>query len=444
MTIPATSRYSRVTLVGARRRIDLVVPSTEPVGSLLPDLLRLVGDEPVSPPRPRRLVGADGEVLAPDATLAEAEVQDGAVLRVVVEHDVPPAPVVHDVIEEVSEDTDVRAWRWGPVARRWTATAAVVAGCLLLAWMLARAAPSEALAADALTVAALALLGCGILAGRVREPAGTALTLGGAAVALVASWTATGVAGWPPYARPVAAAAVLAAVTVLLGLASPLGRVGVVGGGLALGLAAAWGVGVAVALAAERLAAIMAVASIMLLGLLPRVALTASGLTALDDRRTAGEEVGRRDAVAAIATAHRGLSVATVATAASSALAGMLLAGAPSRWTVGLALALVVVLASRARVYPLVAEVVALLAAAGAVLASLLALWLDRAGLAGPLAAVLVLVAVALVVLGVEFPEHVRARFRRHGDRLEAVAVLAAVPLAIGVFGTYGQLLETF
>jgi type VII secretion integral membrane protein EccD len=444
MTVPATSRYSRVTLVGARRRIDLVVPSTEPVGTLLPDLLRLVGDEPVSPPRARQLVGADGEVLAPDVTLAEAEVQDGAVLRLVVQHDVPPAPVVHDVIEEVSDDTDVRAWRWGPVARRWTATAAVVAACLLLAWMLARAARSGPLAADALTAAALGLLGCGIVAGRVREPAGTALTLGGGAVALAASWTATGVVGWPPYARLVAAAAVLAAVTVLLGLASPLGRVGVVGGGLALVLAAAWGAGVAGALAPERQAAIMAVASIVLLGLLPRVALTASGLTALDDRGTAGEEVGRQDAVAAIAAAHRGLSIATVATAASAALAGLLLAGAPSRWTVALAIALVVVLASRARVFPLVAEVAALLAAAGAVLAGLLALWLDRAGIAGPLAAVLGLVTVALVVLGVEFPEHVRARFRRHGDRLEAVAVVAAVPLAIGVFGTYGQLLETF
>jgi hypothetical protein len=233
-------------------------------------------------------------------------------------------------------------------------------------------------------------------------------------------------------------------VTVLLGLTSPLGRVGVVGGGLGLVLAAAWGAGVAGALAPERQAAIMAVASIVLLGLLPRVALTASGLTALDDRGTAGEEVGRQDAVAAIAAAHRGLSIATVASAASAALAGLLLAGAPSRWTVALAIALVVVLASRARVFPLVAEVAALLAAASAVLAGLLALWLDRAGIAGPLAAVLGLVTVALVVLGVEFPEHVRARFRRHGDRLEAVAVVAAVPLAIGVFGTYGQLLETF
>ncbi|HEV3505381.1 MAG TPA: type VII secretion integral membrane protein EccD, partial [Actinomycetes bacterium] len=194
----------------------------------------------------------------------------------------------------------------------------------------------------------------------------------------------------------------------------------------------------------ERLAATMAVASIVLLGLLPRVALTASGLTALDDRRAAAGEVARQDAVAAMAAAHRSLSVATVATAASSALAGVLLAAAPSRWTVTLALALVVVLASRARVYPLVAEVAALFAAAGAVVAALLALWLDRAGAATPVAALLALLAAALVVLAVEFPEHVRARFRRLADRLEAVAVLAAIPLAIGVFGTYAQLLDTF
>jgi type VII secretion integral membrane protein EccD len=445
MAVPTvSSRYSRVTLVGSRRRIDLVLPSTEAVGSLLPDLLAMLGDEAASPPRGRQLVGADGEVLAPEATLAEAGIPDGAVLRVVAQHDVPPAPVVHDVIEEVSDDTDTRAGRWGPVARRWTATAGVVAGCLLLAWMLGRAAPSRALAADLRTLAALALLGCGVVAGRVREPVGTALVLGGGAVALTASAAATEFVGWPAHARLVAAAAVAAGVTVLLGLTSPLGRVGVVGGGLALVLAAAWGAGVTAGLPPERLAAVMGVASVVLLGLLPRVALTASGLTALDDRRAAGEDVGRRDAVAAIAAAHRGLSIATVATAASTALAGALLTGAPSRWTVPLALTLVVVLASRARVYPLVAEVAALLAAAGAVLAALLALWLDRSGLAGPLAAVLALVAVGLVVLGVEFPEHVRARIRRHGDRLEAVAVLAAVPLAIGVFGTYGQLLSTF
>jgi type VII secretion integral membrane protein EccD len=444
MTAPSASRYSRVTLVGHSRRIDLVLPSTEPVGSLLPDLLVMLGDEAQAPPRSRQLVGAHGDVLAPELTLAEAQVEDGAVLRLVAQHDAPPAPVVHDVIEEVSDDTDARAWRWGPRARRWTVTAAVVAGCLMVAWLLPRAAWPGVGAPEALIVAALALLACGVVAGRASEPAGTALVLGGGAVGLVASWTATGVAGWPGYARPLAAAAVAAAVTVLLGLTSPLGRVGLVGGGLGLALAAAWGAGTAAGLAPDRLGAVMAVVAVVLLGLLPKVALTASGLTALDDRRTGGAEVARRDAVAAIAAAHRGLSIATVATAASAALAGILLLGAPTRWTVLLALAATVVLASRARVYPLVAEVVGLLTAAAGVLAGLLALWLHRAGAAGPLAAVLALLAVAVALLGVELPEHVQARLRRLGDRLEAVAVLAAVPLAIGAFGTYGQLLRTF
>ena len=126
------------------------------------------------------------------------------------------------------------------------------------------------------------------------------------------------------------------------------------------------------------------------------------------------------------------------------ALAGHLLLTAPTRWTVLLAVASAVVLAGRARIYPLVAEVVVLLAAAAWIVVGLLAAWQGRAGIAGPLAIMLVLLVVALVVLAVEPAEHVRARLRRLGDRLEAVAVIAAIPLAIGVFGIYGRLLDSF
>jgi type VII secretion integral membrane protein EccD len=446
MTVPA-SRYSRVTLVGTHRRVDLVLPATEPIGSLMPDLLVLLGDEVQAPPRARQLLGADGDVLPPDATLADAEIQDGAVLRLVAQHDAPPAPMVHDVIEEVSDDSDARAGRWGPVARRWTATAAVVVGLLAVAGMLLGGAWPDVLVVEALAALTVAACGAGFLAGRASEHAGAALTLAGGAVGLVASWTATGEAGWPASSRLVASVAVLAAVTVMLGATSSLGRAGLVGGGSALLLASGWGSGVAAGLAPDRLAAVLAVACVVLLGLLPRVALTASGLSALDDRRTGGAEVARRDAVAAVATAHRGLEIATVATAAAAVLAGFLLLEAPTVWSVLLVVALGVVLASRARVYPLVAEVVALLAGAAALLLRLLGVWLEQwqpGAPVGPLAVLLALVAVALVVLGVEPPEHVRARLRRLADRLEAVAVVAAVPLAIGVFGIYGRLLDTF
>jgi type VII secretion integral membrane protein EccD len=445
VTVPA-SRYSRVTLVGDHRRVDLVLPATEPIGSLMPDLLVLLGDEVQAPPRTRELLGADGDVLAPEATLAEAAVEDGAVLRLVARHDAPPAPVVH-VIEEVSDDSDARAGRWGPAARRWTVTAAVVVGLLAVAWMLVGGAFPGLLVAESLAVLAVAACAAGFLAGRASERAGAALTLAGGAVALVAAWTATGDDGWPVSSRLVAAAAVLAAVTVLLGLTSSLGRAGLVGGGLALLLAGGWGAGVWAGLAADRLAALLAVACVVLLGLLPRLALTASGLSALDDRRTGGAEVGRRDAVAAVAAAHRGLEIATVATAAAAVLAGYLLLQAPTVWSVPLTVSLGVVLASRARVYPLAAEVVALLAASAALLLRLLAAWLEQrqpGAPGGTLAVLLALVAAALVALAVEPPEHVRARLRRLADRLEAVAVVAAIPLAIGVFGIYGQLLDTF
>src|SRR4029453_6666440 len=76
MALP-TSRYSRVTLVGARRRVDLLLPSGEPVGLLMPDLLELAGESAAAPPRIRQLVRANGDVLAEDASLAQAGVEDG-------------------------------------------------------------------------------------------------------------------------------------------------------------------------------------------------------------------------------------------------------------------------------------------------------------------------------------------------------------------------------
>jgi hypothetical protein len=39
---------------------------------------------------------------------------------------------------------------------------------------------------------------------------------------------------------------------------------------------------------------------------------------------------------------------------------------------------------------------------------------------------------------------HVRARARQLADRLEGLVVVAAVPVAVGVFGVYERLLDTF
>ncbi|MET7611857.1 EsaB/YukD family protein, partial [Streptomyces seoulensis] len=105
---------SRVTLVGERRRVDLVLPSREPVGRLLPEVMRLLDDRVGTRPQTRHLVAGDGSVLEPDATLESAAVADGAVLRLVRVEDAPSAPVVHDVTDEAADDLDARAWRWTP------------------------------------------------------------------------------------------------------------------------------------------------------------------------------------------------------------------------------------------------------------------------------------------------------------------------------------------
>ncbi|MCG7527087.1 EsaB/YukD family protein, partial [Streptomyces sp. OfavH-34-F] len=143
-----TSRaeMSRVTLVGERRRADLVLPSDTPVGQLLPDILRLLDDRAASRPLTRQLLTADGSALPHDSTLASAGVGDGAVLRLVRIHAAPPAPVVHDVTDQVADSLDLQAWRWRPAARRVTAGVATVVFAVAAALLARREFPLGALA----------------------------------------------------------------------------------------------------------------------------------------------------------------------------------------------------------------------------------------------------------------------------------------------------------
>ncbi|HEY7486522.1 MAG TPA: type VII secretion integral membrane protein EccD [Streptosporangiaceae bacterium] len=438
--------FSRVTLVSERRRVDAVLPSDEPIGRLLPDVLLLVGDPVETPPRLRHLVTVHGDVLPGEGTLAGAGVPDGAVLTLVRAGNAPPPPVVHDVTEETADDADVRGWRWGPAARRWTSTVAV-AVLLLVAGLLLRAIfDSPAEVGLLIVVAAVLVLTGGALGRFVTEPVGTALTLGGGAVGVLAAQAAADAYDWASWVRWSVSAFVVAALLAFLGVTSPLGRGGIIGAAFAALLGAGWAVAAGLDLSAPRLAAVMSVAVIVALGLLPRLALSASGLAALDDRRSTGVAVARYDVETALSVTHRGLVIATVATAVSAALAGYLLARFPDHWTVPLALLVAAVLAARSRAFPLAAEVVALLIAAAVVLLALLGAWVSRS--AGPpwaaLAAVAAVAVVPLGVLSISPPEHVRVRLRRTVDRFEAAAVIAVVPVALGVFGTYGRLLHVF
>lgn len=450
----ARTALSRVTLVGESRRVDLVLPSQEPVGLLLPEVLRLLGDRVGERPELRHLVTADGSALAHDATLESSGVRDGAVLRLVRAEDAPSAPVVHDVTDEAAEDLDLRAWRWRPAARRVVAGLATV-GWALVAGQFARDAFADdaaaAVAGALLAVAGVAAL-TGALLGRAgrRGLAATLITTAGA-LGLLGSWTLADAQDWAGPARLAALAAAAVVASALLGRFTPLGRGGLIGAGAVavtvlcwLG-AAAFQSGAGTAVEQAEVGAVLAVVSVIALGLLPRLALMASGLTGLDDRRSGGASVSRYQVAAALTATHRGLALATVTLAVSAVVAAVFALRAPTTWTVLLAVVTTLVLALRARAFPLVAEVVVLLGAAAVLTVRLVLTWADRTGdTAGPLAVLAVAAVLPLVVLAVEPAEHVRVRLRRLGDTLESIGVIALLPLAIGVFGVYGRLLDTF
>ncbi|WP_406114653.1 EsaB/YukD family protein [Streptomyces sp. NBC_01014] len=446
----SVTALSRVTLVGVRRRVDLVLPSREPIGLLLPDIMKLLGDEAAGRPMLRHLVTSDGSALAHDNTLESADVADGAVLRLVRVEDAPSAPVVHDVTDEAADDLDVRAWRWQPAARRGVAGLAAV-GWSGVAGVLARGEFEPAVVGGVLAAVAVVSAVAGVLLGRAGQRGlATTLIVACGVLGALGAWTLSDAYGWSAGVRFAGVASALVVALLLLGRISPLGRGGLVGAAAVAGSAACWELalasqsGAGTAVGQARTGAALAVVSVVALGILPRLALTASGLSGLDDRRSGGASVSRYRVATALAATHRGLVLATVVMAASTTVAALLALRTPSVWTAPLVVAVAVVLALRARAFPLVGEVVALLLAAAVVTLRLTWVWLDRAGAVGPLVLLVVLALVPLAVLAVQPAEHVRVRLRRAGDLLESVGVIALFPLAIGVFGVYGRLLGTF
>ncbi|WP_373283293.1 type VII secretion integral membrane protein EccD [Streptomyces prunicolor] len=434
---------SRVTLVGEHRRVDLVLPSQEPIGRLLPEVMRLLGDRVGVRPQTRHLVAGDGSVLDLDATLESAGVADGAVLRLVRVEDAPSAPVVHDVTDEAADDLDVRAWRWRPAVRRVVAGGATVGWALVASFLARQEFAAQSVGAVLVVVAVLAAV-AGAVLGRagLRGLAGTLVVTGGV-LGVFGVWSLADAQGWSGAVRLAGVAGVAAVALLLLGWCSPLGRGGVFGAATLVVGGVCWELAL-VFQSAGRAGALLAVVSVVVLGLLPRFALMTSGLSGLDDRRSGGVSVSRYQVSTALAATHRGLALATVVTAVSAAVAGVLVLRTTTVWTALLAVAVALVLALRARAYPLVPEVVALLVAAAVVAVRLAWVWQERFGAAGPLAVLVVLAAVPLAVLAVQPPEHVRVRLRRFGDVLESVGVIALFPLVIGVFGVYGRLLGTF
>ncbi|WP_436777898.1 EsaB/YukD family protein [Yinghuangia sp. YIM S09857] len=436
-------RLSRVTVVGERRRIDLLLPSREPVGALLPDLIRML-EEPSAPtPELRRLVTGRGVVLAPDDSLASADVADGAVLRLVHRRETPAAPVVHDVTDEAADDLDRRQWRWNDGVRDWTAGTATIVLALVTAF-LARDWLGTEKVAGWLVGVAVGTAALGATAARWgNRPLGGVLVLLGGATGAVGAWSMTTDSD---RMRLAALGLTAVAVCLLAAVCTPIGRGGLVGGGVVAALVGGWELGLALTDHPHRAAVAVGTLSVVALGVLPRYALMAAGLTRLDDRRSGDFAVSRHQVDSALTATHRGLALATVAMSASVGVAGWIALTDVNRWTVATAVLLTVVVLCRSRAYPLAVEVAAMLAAGAVLAVRLVVLWADQPDepAVRPLAALCVLTLLPLAAFVVRPPDHVRVRLRRVLDAVESVGVIALIPVCFGAFGVYGRLLDTF
>lgn len=441
--------YTRLTVIGSERKAELALPNGEPVGALLPLVLELLDE------RPRggdvlTLTTLTGASLDADASLDEQGVRPGAMLRVTTIDDAPQAPEVIDITDAITEAGASRSDTWAEAHTRTTlAIAAGVAAAGAAMWALgAFTLPAQWILA---AVALLAAAGAGLARSgqRVAAVAVASAALGVAVPAAVGLAAEIGAASGGQWASGMLPTTVLVATMAgwfVLGIVWGIGferssarygaAVGLLASGLLFSLSLA-------GFDRGGLAVVASVLSVAALGLLPGAALSLSGLTAYDDRIMRGERASTRDVRAAIAESFAQLTWTVIAVSIILLLTLTELLLSQDPWRQGLAASLAVVALLRTRTFPLIPPRLALL---GAVVVPA-ALWLLSTTLFGDGEKALFAGAVALIAVAAAAwhpSEVVAAKLRRWADTVELLVVLTVVPLALGSFGIFADLLEAF
>ncbi len=283
-----TDLYCAVTIVCARRRLDLALPTSVCCSDLLPGLVRLMlPDDSTAAAHPWVIVPVGGDPLAGSETLAGAGVLAGDVLTLTQlpeRQPVSAAVTSRDRIEDVM-NSEERFWDSG-ASRNFTQWTALAAGAALLL-PAAKLAAGPAAAAMAATVAAIVAM-TAVLAGRRSEKVCAAMGL-----ALACLWAAfAGVAAYQGWAAAVPlTGAAHGVLTLLVATGSALLLAGCAAAGfpaalvhltslLVVGIACA-GMVVAVNTGASVIdaGAVVALLAVLLLGGLPRVSMAVGGLT---------------------------------------------------------------------------------------------------------------------------------------------------------------------
>jgi type VII secretion integral membrane protein EccD len=433
--------FTRLTVIGSARKADLVVPNDEAVSGLLPRLMELLEEPTSSVVRPLTLVRATGEQLDVGLTVADQQVSDGELLRLVRSDDAPPPPEVADVTDVLGESMRDRAGLWSTFARELTGAVAIgVLSCAAATQLPARPV--------AFVVAVLALSVAAAILGRAAMRwLCIALTAAALGVAAATVWSFSNELGLAPglqFATAVSGFAALGWICLGIGHGQGLrSRPAWLGSLVGVPISALPLIMVALGSAAEQAAAVTAGIAVVVCGVLPRLALAASGLTGLDDQVVEGHPRRRDDVSLTVNEAYRLLSWVTFAIAIPIAVTSAMLLASKDLWTVAVGLAVIIVSALRTRAFPLAVQQIALWFA---VLVGLLAGVLGQSRLSEPLVAViLIAIAVLVVIMVLARPAaHQRAFLRRVGNAFEALAVIALIPLLLGMFGIFRDLLRAF
>lgn len=427
-------RFTRLTVVGSARRGDVVLPSDEEVAVLLTPLLDLV-EEPTGA-GDLTLVRTTGEELDPSATLAAQGVLDGEIVRVTRTDEAPPPAETADVTETATDVLAQTAGHWDDRARRTTGSVGVAALVGVAGALCATRYPGVPVVAGLGVLVALAL----VVAATAR---GFAAVVAGAAAAALGIGLGLGLAGTTPAGVGAALAAPLVVGWLALGITAPRDRGRLTGAATGLSLTVLAAVLLASGASLDVTAAVVVTVAVVLLGILPWLALSAAGVHLLDDAALEGQAPENVRVTSSLVSAYGALTWSTVALALAIAVGAPVLVATPSAAARTLAVASVLVTALRSRPMPLTRQVVPLWSAV--VVACAVGAVLAWPGLPGVAMAVLAALAVAGVVATTVRPNaQQRARLRRAGDTIEALAVLTLVPALIGVLGVYDLMLEVF
>lgn len=438
MTSPT---YVRVTITTERRNVEMLLPAYRQVAELMPEILQICGTSSTHhTPQALTLTPVGSATLRAHQSLNDAGVGNGAVLALDRRDEAVPRPVIYDLAEE-TESMEVPATSVLSVNLDRLVTTAVFVLFGLIGLVIATEVfdiPQPAWWSLGIAGAALVLLA--VIPVRLFSWDAEFIVFSAAALGLAYYWGLPDFL-WSEWVVPVWLLAVLICWLAARRLWKSL---------LATGLAAAalvvlwWGSWQLFA-SHQQVVAVAGIGTVVLLGLAPRLALATSGMNRLDDDVAQGDRPSVPQAEAAFIRAHAGLAAAVILCAVSVTLAVHgLLDGGFTRWTLPLAILLVVLTALRARSMPLAIERAALLASAAASSLFILLALTDHlpSWLLLTIPVVLALLPVLLRVITVS--AHHRAQLRIYARRLEGLATLALLPLLIGLFGIYSQLTNTF